>query len=200
MKVKVNAKEMVVGCLWWRKHKAEYLAGEEGEEAQILTLEGEQKPSGPFFEAFKSLISHKPSKAPLLALAQSCKSITRADCIIMLRGFMLLNPGSNNDSYHLMLEVMRAVVRLRLHETYPDLVGACFRKFDMVLVQAMAKLGWALGLVLRQTQWDCVLRPCLASILDLCPLFLLKSRRLSQKKKRGGGPQCRISQLLLLYP
>ena len=137
MKVKVNSKEMVVGALWWRKHKAEYLAGEEGEEAKILTLDGEPKPSGQFFEAFKALISHKPSKAPMLALAQSCKSMTRSDLIIMLRGFMMLNPGTNNDSYHLMVEVMRCIHRLRLHEQYAELVGACVRKFDAVLVQAV---------------------------------------------------------------
>ena len=139
MKRKVNNKEMKVGALWWRKLKAEFLSGEHTAESQLLALEQGTRPSGQWYEAFKQLISHKPSKAPMRSLAQTSQSMSKMEVIIMMRGLMLLSASSNNDSYHLMLEIMRCVARLGLQDTYPDIIAVGFKQFDAVLVQASIK-------------------------------------------------------------
>ena len=136
MKQKVNAGEMRVGALWWRKTKAEFLNGEDANDSQLLVLGDGKRPSGPWYEAFKELLTHKPCRSAMRSLAQSCRSMSRTETIILMKAFMLQNAGSNVDTFHLCMDLMRCIIRLKLDTTFPDLIAIGFKKFDAVLVQA----------------------------------------------------------------
>ena len=68
-------------------------------------------------------------------MAQTCRAMSKVEVVIMLKAFLRLNPGSNNDTFHCMLDIMRYILRLHLDATYPELIAAGFKKFDAVLVQ-----------------------------------------------------------------
>ena len=123
------------GAVWWRKTKAEFLAGETDAQEAALTLVGEEPPAGPWFQAFKGLLGHKPNRSALRALAQSATKMTKTETIILMKSFLMLNENSATEIYHVKLDMMRCINRLKLADLYADIIAVGYRSFDSMLAQ-----------------------------------------------------------------